>query len=124
MPRNRSRWAGRVKKGTIIAIVRVLPKERRRAVGLGTPDPVELDAIASTEAGPEARAQLAQVYALLQTVPPDERIAWTLRHVERHRLEAVAELCACSLATAKRRIQRAQRYLAEHFVTPYAEEST
>ena len=58
----------------------------------------------------------------LQTVPPDDRIAWTLRHVERHRLEAVAELCGCSLATVKRRILRAQRFLVEHFVTPFAEE--
>jgi len=115
-------WLGAI----VVRLVRTRLRRRRllRAVGLGAPDPVDLEAIASSEAGPEARALLAQVYALLQTVPPDERIAWTLRYVERHRLEAVAELCACSLATAKRRIQRTQRYLAEHFVTPYAEEST
>jgi RNA polymerase sigma-70 factor (ECF subfamily) len=64
---------------------------------------------------------LAQVYALLCTMPADDRIAWTLRYVERHRLEAVAELTACSLATAKRRIQRAQAFLSEHFVSTIAE---
>ena len=42
------------------------------------------------------------------------------RHVERHRLEAVAGLVGCSLATAKRRIGRAQAFLNEHFVSPFA----
>jgi RNA polymerase sigma-70 factor (ECF subfamily) len=54
-------------------------------------------------------------------MPADDRIAWTLRHVERHGLEGVAALTGCSLATAKRRIQRAQSYLSEKFVSPYAE---
>jgi RNA polymerase sigma-70 factor (ECF subfamily) len=54
-------------------------------------------------------------------MPSDERIAWTLRYVERHQLEGVAELAGCSLATAKRRIQRAQRFLADHFVSPLRE---
>ena len=57
------------------------------------------------DADPEARVLLAQVYALLQTLPADDRIAWTLRYVERHRLEVVAEIVGCSLATAKRRIR-------------------
>jgi hypothetical protein len=34
----------------------------------------------------------------------------------------VATLTECSLATAKRRILRAQRYLSERFVTPFAED--
>jgi RNA polymerase sigma-70 factor (ECF subfamily) len=80
-----------------------------------------LDSIASEHASPEARAQLAQVYALLQTIPADERIAWTLRHVERHQLGAVAKLTNCSLATAKRRIVRAQRFLEQHFVSAFEE---
>jgi RNA polymerase sigma-70 factor (ECF subfamily) len=84
-------------------------------------EPVDLDAVASSDAGPEVRALLAQVYALLQTMPANERIAWTLRYVERHRLEAVADLTKCSLATAKRRIHRAQQFLGEHFVSTIAE---
>ena len=35
---------------------------------------------------------------------------------------AVATLTGCSLATAKRRILRAERYLDEHFVAPFGEE--
>jgi RNA polymerase sigma-70 factor (ECF subfamily) len=110
-------WLGAI----VVRLVRSRLRRRRLLGTLGLAngtDPVDLDAIASQDADPESRAQLAQVYALLQTMPLNERIAWTLRYVDRHRLEAVAELAGCSLATAKRRIVKAQRFLAEHFVSP------
>ncbi|MDI1433247.1 MULTISPECIES: RNA polymerase sigma factor [Polyangium] len=92
-------------------------------LGLGrASEPVDLDAIASPEASPHVRAQLAQIYALLRTLPSDERIAWTLRCIDGHELEAVAGLTRCSLATVKRRITRAQRFLDEHFVDPTGKE--
>ncbi|MBW2524737.1 MAG: RNA polymerase sigma factor [Deltaproteobacteria bacterium] len=88
-----------------------------RLFGLGqSSDPIDLESIASPQAPPAARAQLAQIYALLQTLPLDVRIAWTLRHVEGHDLREAAELAGCSLATVKRRIRAAQSYLEEHFV--------
>lgn len=114
-------WLGSI----VVRLVRT--RLRRRgllgALGLSAPDPVDLDAIASPEADSEARVLLAQVYALLQTLSADDRIAWTLRYIENHRLEVVAELCGCSLATAKRRIHRAQRFLESHFVAPFAKET-
>jgi RNA polymerase sigma-70 factor (ECF subfamily) len=67
------------------------------------------------------RAQIAQIYALLRTLPTDERIAWVLRCVEGHDLETVARMTRCSLATVKRRISRAQRFLDDHFVHPDAD---
>jgi RNA polymerase sigma-70 factor (ECF subfamily) len=114
-------WLGSI----IVRLVRTRLRRRRliAVLGLATPEPVDLDAVAAPDADPEIRALLAQVYALLQTLPADERIAWTLRHVERHRLESVAALAGCSLATAKRRIARAQSFLEEHFVSPFAEEA-
>jgi RNA polymerase sigma-70 factor, ECF subfamily len=113
-------WLGAI----VVRLVRTRLRRARlmNSLGLASVDPVDLDAVASPEAGPEVRAQLAQVYALLQTMPADDRIAWTLRHLERHRLEVVAELTSCSLATAKRRILRAQRFLSTHFVPPFAED--
>ena len=113
-------WLGSI----VVRLVRTRLRRRRLVamLGLASPEPVDLDAIASPHGDPEARVLLAQVYALLQTLPADERIAWTLRYVERHRLESVAELVGCSLATAKRRIARAQAFLEEHFVSPFAEE--
>jgi len=79
-------------------------------------DVVDIDCIVSPQASPAARAELAQVYALLQTLSADDRIAWVLRHVEGHDLQAAAELAGCSLATVKRRIRRAQRFVEAHFV--------
>ncbi len=83
-------------------------------------EPIDLDAIASPDASPLVRAQLAQIYALLRTLPTDDRIAWTLRAIEGHDLETVAHLAKCSLATAKRRISRAQKSLDALFVPPEA----
>jgi len=114
-------WLGSI----VVRLVRSRLRRNRliTALGLGNPDPIDLDAIASDAAGPETRAQLAQIYALLKTMPADDRIAWTLRYIERHPLEGVAELCGCSLATVKRRVQRGQRFLNAHFVMPYSEGS-
>jgi RNA polymerase sigma-70 factor, ECF subfamily len=111
-------WLGSI----VVRLVRTRLRRRKllAALGLTAPEPVEIDTIAAVEADPEARALLAQVYALLQTLAADDRIAWTLRYVERHRLETVAVMMDCSLATAKRRILRAQRFLTEHFVAPFS----
>jgi RNA polymerase sigma-70 factor, ECF subfamily len=87
-----------------------------RVLGLGGADPVDIEHIASEDASPRVRAELAQLYALLKTLSADDRIAWTLRFVEGHDLRAAAELCGCSLATIKRRIRRAQRHIEEHYV--------
>jgi RNA polymerase sigma-70 factor, ECF subfamily len=110
-------WLGSI----VVRLVRTRLRRRKllRALGLTTPEPVEIETIAAVDADPEARALLAQVYALLQTMAADDRIAWTLRYVERHRLETVAVMMDCSLATAKRRIARGQRFLSEHFVAPF-----
>jgi RNA polymerase sigma-70 factor, ECF subfamily len=112
-------WLGSI----VVRLVRTRLRRRRflGSLGLSNPEPIELDAIASPNADPESRVLLAQVYSLLQTMPADDRIAWTLRHVDHHRLEVVATLTDCSLATVKRRIVRAQRYLSERFVAPFGE---
>jgi RNA polymerase sigma-70 factor, ECF subfamily len=60
-------------------------------------------------ATPEEKVLLARVYEILDGIPVDHRLAWTLRHVEREQLDDVARLCGCSLATAKRRITAAQQ---------------
>ena len=111
-------------------VVHAVRSRMRRArlmnlLGIGrSSEPVDLDALASPDASPHMRAQIAQVYALLRTQPTDDRIAWTLRAVEGHDLETVARLSRCSLATVKRRISRAQKFLDEHFVDGGSDKTT
>lgn len=64
------------------------------------------------EAAQEHSTELNRLYRLLDQLKPNERVAWTLRHVEEESLEEVARLCGCSLATAKRRITAAADKLA------------
>lgn len=88
-------------------------RARRVRRFLGLDDPPAYDTVADGGASPEQRALLARVYTALDRVPADARIAWTLRHVEGEKLDDVATLCGCSLATVKRRIATAERILAK-----------
>lgn len=81
----------------------------RQFVGLDQ-GPVTLE-LSDNGLSPEKRALLARVYEILDAMPVDQRLAWTLRYVEGEKLEQVAERCSCSLATAKRRIAAAQAHL-------------
>ncbi len=65
--------------------------------------------LAARDASPEVRAELALIDEQLRRSPAGARTAWILRHVEGHELAEVARLCACSLATVKRRIAAAER---------------
>ena len=115
-------WLGAI----VVHAVRSRMRRQRllSVLGMGkSAEPVDLDAIASSDASPHTRAQIAQIYALLRTLPTDDRIAWTLRAVEGHDLETVARLTRCSLATVKRRIGRAQHFLDDHFIDPTNEGS-
>jgi RNA polymerase sigma-70 factor (ECF subfamily) len=70
--------------------------------------PEDLPETASTAASAEDAWAVSRVYALLDRLPADHRIAFTLRYVEGMSLQEVAEACSCSLATVKRRLVRAQ----------------
>jgi RNA polymerase sigma-70 factor, ECF subfamily len=57
----------------------------------------------------EGRETLRAVYAVLNRVPADERIAFALRYIDGMELGEVAEACSVSLATTKRRLRRAEQ---------------
>lgn len=59
------------------------------------------------------RLLLGAVYQVLDSMPVDDRVAFVLHHIEGEKLEDVAQICRCSLATAKRRIARAQQAIDE-----------
>jgi RNA polymerase sigma-70 factor (ECF subfamily) len=98
-----------------IAVTQVHRRFRRRRLlrllGIDGGETVPLDAIASADAGPEILAQLGSLARALARLPADQRIAWSLRHVEGATLEEVADTCGCSLATAKRRLQAAAAHM-------------
>jgi RNA polymerase sigma-70 factor (ECF subfamily) len=79
----------------------------RIALGLaGSGDGCE--EVAAPGASPEEMAQVSSLRRALDRLPAAQRIAWCLRHVQGEELARVAELCGCSLATAKRRIGAAE----------------
>jgi RNA polymerase sigma-70 factor, ECF subfamily len=80
-----------------------------------TADQPRFERIADRAASPEHQATIAAVYRVLDRQSPNHRIAWVLRNVEGRPLAEVAELCGCSLATAKRRISATQAALEEVF---------
>ena len=56
---------------------------------------------------PEAREALARLYAVLDRLDDEARLAFTLRHAEGLPLAEVATALGLSLATTKRRLTRA-----------------
>lgn len=83
-------------------------RSRRVRAALHLDSSPDYSDIVDVSVTPEQRAQVAHVYQLLDRLPVNQRIAWSLRYVEGETLERVAELCKCSLATAKRRIKAVQ----------------
>jgi RNA polymerase sigma-70 factor, ECF subfamily len=88
---------------------RLKRRKLRRWLGLGaTRDYLD---VADAAASPEQRALLTCVFAALDALPADERVAWALRYIEGETMERVASLCDCSLSTAKRRVAAAEAAL-------------
>lgn len=71
--------------------------------------------VPAPNASPEDHAMLRRAYEVLDRLPIDQRIAWSLRHFEGEPLETIALALGCSVATAKRRIESARIALAEVF---------
>jgi len=62
-----------------------------------------------TDASYEDREALRYTYAILERMPANERIAFSLRFIEEMNLAETAEACQVSLATIKRRLAKARR---------------
>lgn len=78
-----------------------LPGDELPEVDAGAPSGEVLDALRAT-------------YAVLDTLPPDERIAFALRYIDGMELTETAATCETSLSTIKRRLARAsERFAAE-----------
>jgi len=69
--------------------------------------------IVAPGASPVDRLLLLEVYRVLDDLPIEDRLAFGLHVIEGETIEAVAKLCGCTYATAKRRVSRAQRRIEE-----------
>src|SRR5262245_59711870 len=93
-----------------VARQRLRLRKLRRLVGLD--QQTDYAQLADPVLSPEQRVLVGRVYTALDGLPVNQRLAWVLRNDEGESLEAVAALCGCSLATAKRRIAAAQQVVA------------
>lgn len=66
-------------------------------------------------ASPELKLQVQRLYQALEQLPVEERVVWTLRHVQRATIAETAEFAGISPTTVKRRLRRATATLEEVF---------
>ncbi len=97
-------WVSMIAVFTARGVIR--KRKKRRLLWLF--EPQKLQDIQSFETDTEAREALRVMYEILELMPTDERIAFSLRFIEGMQLREVADACGVSLATIKRRLTRAQ----------------
>jgi RNA polymerase sigma-70 factor, ECF subfamily len=97
-------------------VARTASKRLRRQrllvrLGIRRNEPIEPDTLVSPEAPADVASDVKRVYALLDRLPAEERVALVLRRVEGLDLGEIAEQMKLSLATVKRRIAAAEARL-------------
>lgn len=100
-------------RSVAVLVAREALRKRRRHRWLTFRADAEVPEITCVD-DPEAREGLRSFYALLTKLDADDRIAFVLRAVEGLELKDVAEACGVSVATAKRRIARAEAAFVAH----------
>lgn len=111
-PQSFGSWLGSILVRT--AHKRIRRERLRRRLGLSQKEPIDPDALVSRSAAPDVAAEARTLYALVESLPADERIALVLRRVEGMTLPEIAKRSGRSLATVKRKLARAERKLAQH----------
>jgi len=96
-----------------IRLARTRLRRRKLSRLLFRVDEAEWEHVAAPGVLPEHRDMVRRLYAVLDRLPVDLRIAWVLRHVQEETVPSVAELCGWSLSTAKRRIQAAEERVSK-----------
>lgn len=99
--------------GIAIRKARKLIARRKRWSFIRSMAPSELPELEHATNRAELSDALSCTYRILGTLPVDDRIAFALRHIDGMDLAGVATYTDVSLATAKRRIARAQKLFVE-----------
>lgn len=95
-------WVAQIAVHTVRSRLR-----RRRALrwlSFGA-EPPEVETVALD---PSARQALRRAYAILEKLPVEERLVFSLCHLEGMTMDELAQACGVSVATAKRRLARAR----------------
>jgi RNA polymerase sigma-70 factor (ECF subfamily) len=87
--------------------MRLRRRKLRRMLGLERGLDATLGQLADVGARADLRAELAEVDAVLQRLPTDERLVWLLHRVEGLSLRETAEAVGVSTATVKRKLSAA-----------------
>jgi RNA polymerase sigma-70 factor (ECF subfamily) len=103
-----------------ILVRQAYKKIRRRRMlarlGLGrSAAAIDLDELVAPIATPERAAEIRALYAVVESMPADMRVALVLHRVEGLSLDEVADLVGLSLATVKRRIADGHALLQQRF---------
>jgi RNA polymerase sigma-70 factor (ECF subfamily) len=109
-PQSFAKWLGSIVVRTASKMIR----RHRLMARLGLrrrSDPIDIETIASRLASPDLAAELHELYRKLEPLPTEQRIAFTLRRIERMPLAEVATTMALSVATVKRRVAAAEAAL-------------
>jgi RNA polymerase sigma-70 factor, ECF subfamily len=96
-----------------VRVVRQRLRRRRMRRLFGLDGAVDYAELVDPGASPLDKLLVRAVYRVLDDLAVEDRIAFSLHHLEGEKLEQVAQLCGCSCATAKRRIARAQRAIED-----------
>lgn len=108
-PARFSTWLGSIVVRT--AHKRLRRRRLRSRVGPTGMEPGDLDRMIATTAPPDVVAEVRLIYALVERLPTEERLALLLRRVQGMTLPEVAEAMGLSLATVKRRLAAAETAL-------------
>jgi RNA polymerase sigma-70 factor (ECF subfamily) len=79
----------------------------RQLLGLGDHH-ADYASLVDPAASPVDKLVVRAVYEVLDRMAVADRLAFSLHHIQGEGIDAVARMCGCSAATAKRRIARAQ----------------
>jgi RNA polymerase sigma-70 factor (ECF subfamily) len=96
-----------------VRLVRRRLRWRRLRRFLGLDGGADYSHLVDPAASPVDKLLLRSVYRVLDELAVDDRVAFSLHVIEGETVEEIARLCGCSLATAKRRIARAQREIEQ-----------
>jgi RNA polymerase sigma-70 factor (ECF subfamily) len=111
---NPQAFAAYLQRVAVRTILKRIRKHRLLSrLGLRSAEPLEPDLVLSPGTPPDVASEARRLYARVEKLPAEERVALLLRKVEGLELPAVAEQMGLSLATVKRRLASAEAKLKE-----------